>query len=259
MTNRAVTKKAAVTNIASVAMQQRSENGARKHAKLTPNQLHQQTLNARQVFFGMCVGAETYAVDVLLPYCEEVIARYKMPGVATKDRPNGKPTVAAYFKSIDLNYSTVRSWIRRKRLSTEMFNPESATATNPNGKVPHLTQLEARLLATAAAGHDIVKAFKRGGNVDEAIKEFEEHAPTPERIEEYFERPVEVATTEVEKLAVRLCKLITMNDGKQEQKILTLARELLTKAEPTTVEQVLAEEKKRPQGVARKPIARRAA
>jgi hypothetical protein len=69
----------------------------------------------------MCVGAETYAIDILRPYCEEIIARYKMPGVAEKNRPNGKPTVEAYFRSISLKYSTVRSWIRRKKLSTEMF------------------------------------------------------------------------------------------------------------------------------------------
>ena len=121
--------------------------------------------------------------------------------------------------------------------------------------------LEARLLATASAGHDLVKAFKQGGNVDEAIKEFEENAPTPERIEEYIEhRPVKVVATELEKLAVRLCKLIDRNDGKDRQTILALARELLTKAEPITVERVLAEEKKRPQGVVvTKPVGRRAA
>ena len=103
--------------ITSVALQHRSEGGVTKYAKLNPAQLHQQTLNAREAFFKMCVGAETYAVDVLLPYCEEIIARYRMPGVGAKDRPNGKPTVEAYFRSIKLNYSTVRSWIHRKRLS----------------------------------------------------------------------------------------------------------------------------------------------
>ena len=137
MTNKSVTTKAADTKSASVALQQRSEDGAKKFAKLTPNQLHLQTLSARQVFVGMCVGAEAYAVDVLLPYCEEIIARFKMPGVGTKDRPNGKPTVEAYFKSIRLNYNTIRSWIRRKRLSTEMFDPQRTTSNNnKDGKVP---------------------------------------------------------------------------------------------------------------------------
>jgi hypothetical protein len=268
MTNKAGTKKVAGMKIASVALQQRSgeqgsENGVRKYAELPPDQLHRQTLSAREALFGMCVDAKTYTYDVVLPYCEEIIARYRMPGVGAKDRPNGKPTVEAYFRSIKLRYSTVRSWLRRKnkKLSvTEIFEPEKSTSTNPHGKVPHLTQLEARLLATAAAGHDLVKAFRQSGNVDEAIKEFEEHAPTPDRIEEYIvRRPVNVVATELEKLAVRLCKLIDKKDDKHGQKILALARELLTKAEPITVEQVLAEGKKRPQGVAGKAIARRAA
>jgi len=259
-TNKAPTTKAEVTKITSVATQQRSENGVKKYAKLTTDQLHQQTLGARHVFFGMCVGAEAYAVDVLLPYCEEIIARHKMPGVGAKDRPNGKPTVKAYFRSINLNYNTVRSWIHRKRLTTEMFDVEGTTSTNKGGKVPHLTHLEAELLGTASAGHDLVKAFKQGGNVDEAIKEFVKHAPAPERIEEYIERPVKVVGTEVEKLAVRLCKLIDKNDDKNGGKILTLARELLSKAEPTTVRQALAKEKKRPLGeVVTKPFVRRAA
>jgi thioredoxin-like negative regulator of GroEL len=115
-------------------------------------------------------------------------------------------------------------------------------------KVPTLTLLEARLLGTAFAGHDLVKAIRQGGNLEEAIREFEDHALAPERIEEYIERPVQVAATELEKMAVRLCKLIGRNDDKNGQKILALARELLAKAEPATVQEVLAEERKRPQG-----------
>src|ERR1700722_15016164 len=34
----------------------------------------EQTLNARDTLLKMCAGAETYAIDVLLPYCEEIIA-----------------------------------------------------------------------------------------------------------------------------------------------------------------------------------------
>ncbi|HMJ23600.1 MAG TPA: hypothetical protein VK513_16920 [Terriglobales bacterium] len=78
----------------------------------------------------------------------------------------------------------------------------------------------------------LVKAIKQGGNVDEAVKDCEENAPTLERIEEYIERPVKVAATKVERLSFRLCKLIARNDGKQRQKILALAREILTKIEP---------------------------
>jgi hypothetical protein len=234
-------------------MQQRSGSGVGKYAKLAPDQLHQQTLKARETFFKMWVGAEAYAIDVLLPYCEEVIQRYKMPGVGAKDRPNGKPTVEAYFRSINLNYSTVRTWIRRKRLSTEMFVSEKTTSNGKDGKVP-ITQFEALLLGAASAGHTLANAIRRGGNLDEAVREFEDHALTPERIEEYIQRPVKVAATEVEKMAVRLCKLIDKNDDKHGQKILALARELLAKVEPTTVQQVLAEERKRPQGEATKKM-----
>ena len=55
---------------------------------------------------------------------------------------------------------------------------------------PHLTQLVAKLLDAASRAHDVVKAFRRGGNVDEAIAEFEQNAPTPEKLTEYAERRV---------------------------------------------------------------------
>jgi hypothetical protein len=254
MTNKAVTTKAAGSKVACVAMQQRPEDGVRKYAKLTPDQLHRRTLNARETLFKMWVGTETYAIDILVPYCVEIIARYRLPGVGVKDRPNGKPTVEAYFRSIKLNYSTVRSWIRRKRLSTEMFVTQKTTTSGGGGKVPMMTQLEALLLGAAYAGHDLANAIRQGGNLDEAIREFEDHAPAPERIEKYIERPVQVAATQVEKMAVRLCKLIDKNDDKHGQKILALARELLTKVEPITVQQVLAEENQRQQQEARKKM-----
>jgi hypothetical protein len=254
MTSTARTKKVTSAKIPPVALHQRSGSGVSKYGKLTPVQLHQQTMNAREAFSKMCVGTETYAVDVLLPYCEEIIARYRMPGVGTKDRPNGKPTVEAYFRSIKLNYNTVRSWIHRRRLSTEMFDPQKATSHNKDGDVPHLTLLEAKLLGTASAGHDLVKAIRQDGNLDEAIREFEDHAPAPERIEEYIERRVQVVVTELENMAVRLCKLIGRNDDKNAQKILVLARELLAKAEPATVEEVVADEKQRQQREAKKKM-----
>jgi hypothetical protein len=257
MTNKAVTKSVAGTKIASVALQQ----GSGKYAGLTNKQLHTEMLEIRGSFFNRCAEAQTYGINALLPACEEIIARYKMPGVGAKGRPNGRPTVEAYFKSIKLNYNTVRSWIRRKTLtlSTEMFDPTETTSNNKDGKVPHLPRLVAQFLGSMSAGHDLVKAIRHGGNVDEAMKDFEEYAPTPQLIEEYFESSVKVATTELEKMAVRLCKVIDRNDSKNGQKILALARELLAKAEPITVKQVLAEESKRPQTEARLLIARRAA
>jgi hypothetical protein len=135
---------------ASVAMQQKTAQTVGKHSALPTDQLHQEMLKARDTFLQKCVGAESYAVDVLLPYCEEIIERYKMQGVAAKNRPNGKPTVESYFKSIKLNYSTVRSWIHRKKLQTEMFRPkmlESGNSRSRSETTPCLTQLEARLLA----------------------------------------------------------------------------------------------------------------
>jgi hypothetical protein len=219
-------------------------------------QLHAQTQKARDEFFGKCVGAQSYANDVLIPYCEQIIKRYKMQGVAAKDRPNNQPTVEKYFKSIGLNYNTVRSWIHRKTLATDMFTPESSTNRkgNKSGKDPHLTPLEAMLLGTASAGHDLVKAIKAKGNVEDAIRYFEENAPTPEHIEEYIACPVTVAATEVEKLALRLCKLIDKNGGTHAQDILALARELRTKLEPTTVRHVLGKETKRYHREARKKV-----
>jgi hypothetical protein len=55
---------------------------------------------------------------------------------------------------------------------------------------PHLTQLEAKLLDTTSRAHGVVKAVKQGGNVDEAIADFEKNAPTRENLVEYAERPV---------------------------------------------------------------------
>lgn len=220
-------------------MQQKTGRTVTKPAALPTDQLHQATLNARNAFFEKCVETHKHAVEVLLPYCEEIIRRYKMQGVAAKDRPNGKPTVDAYFKSIGLNYNNVRSWIHRKKLQTEMFQSKQSKSWNKSGGTPHLTQLEAKLIGTASAGHDLVKAIKHNGNVDAAIKEFEDHAPTSERIEEYIARPVMVASTEVKKFALRLCTLIDENDGTHADDILALARELRTKLEPTTVPLVL--------------------
>lgn len=238
----------------SVALQQKSQQPKRKLSNLTPEELHQGTLDARNIMFEKCVGAEKYAIDVLVPFCEEIIRRYKMQGVAAKDRPNGKPTVDAYFKSINLNYNTVRTWIHRKRVSTEIFQSRQSQSCNKNGKTPHLTQLEAKLLGTASAGHDLVKAIKNGGNVDAAIKDFEEHAPTLDRIEEYIERPIKVVRTEVEKLAIRLCRLIDLNNSNQEDKILALARELLTRLQSDTVQQAPGDKNNRQQRKARKKV-----
>jgi hypothetical protein len=233
----------------SVSLQQKFPvSPVRKHASLTPEQLHLDMLHARDALYSKCVEAETYIIDVLLPYCEEVIERYRQPG-ASKNRIDGKPTVEAYFKSIDLNYNTVRSWIHRRKLQKAMFEqPKKKLTGGKAEKPPHLTQLEAKLLGTASAAHEVVKAVKQGGNVDAAIREFERNAPTPERIEEYVERPVRSdGVTQVEKLAIRICKLIDENDPKHGQTILELARELLKIVEPATVQPIPTGQNKRQQ------------
>lgn len=152
----------AIMKKSSVAAQQKVGTKV-DYAKLTNAELHQETQAARNTLFGKCVDTQKYAAEVLVPACEAIIARYKMQGVAPKGRPNGKPTVEAYFKSIDLNYNTVRSWIHRKRLQTEMFQSTNGKLGKKGADaVRHLTELEARLLGTASAGHDLVKAIKQG-------------------------------------------------------------------------------------------------
>jgi len=136
-----------------------------------------------------------------------------------------------------------------------MFQSKQSKSWNRSGNTPHLTQLEAKLLGTASAGHDLVKSIKNGGNVDAAIKDFEEHAPTPDRIEEYIERPIKVVRTEVAKLTIQLCELIDLNNGKLGQTILALARELLTKLEADSVQQAPGGMNRRQQRQARKKVA----
>jgi hypothetical protein len=76
------------------------------------------------------------------------------------------------------------------------------------------------------AGHDLVKAIKANGNVEDAIRQFENNAATPERIEEYIERPVTSLTSDLEKLstgtvltvggkelAVKNIRIATKGDG----------------------------------------------
>jgi hypothetical protein len=93
--------------------------------KLSDNDLHKQTVAARNEFFSACAKAHSFAANRLIPLCEEIIKRYAMPGVAAKDRPNKQPTVDAYFRSIGLNYNTVRSWFYRgrdrKKLNDALF------------------------------------------------------------------------------------------------------------------------------------------
>src|SRR5580698_1952561 len=87
-----------------------------------------------------------------------------MQGVSAKDRPNHKPTVELYFRSVNLNYNTVRSWIHCKTLQTEMFEAQKTTSKNKNGGVAYLTQLEARLLGAASSLSENFPATSRCGS-----------------------------------------------------------------------------------------------
>jgi len=215
-----------MTKTTSVAAQQKVGTKM-DYAKLTNAEIHQEMLVARNTLFEKCMITQKYAAEVLVPVCEAIIARYKMQGVAAKDRPDGKPTVEAYFRSIGLNYNRVRSWIHRKRLQIEMFQTKKRMdGKKGENKIRHLTELEARLLGTASCGHDLVKAIEQGGNVNEAVEEFRDHAPTPERIEEYIERPFDSAADRLkdlpsEMLAKALMAEITqlVNDSKNAERV----------------------------------------
>ena len=124
----------------------------------TNEQLHAHMLAARNGLLLRCADTHNYVTQVVVPACEAIILRFKMPGVAAKHRPNGQPTVEAYFKSIDLKYTTVRSWFHRKKAYTELFDP---------AKPKPLTQLEATSL-------ELVKVIREGGNVDEATTAVED-------------------------------------------------------------------------------------
>ena len=206
--------------------------------KLTNEQLHQETLEARNKLFDRCVETHNYIADVLVPRCKAIIARYKMQGVAAKDRPNGMPTVEAYFKSIGLNYNNVRSWIRRKRLKTEMFQSKAQKKCAECCKVgghakwcskyksptEHLTELEAKLIGKIWAGNDVVEALERSGNVDEALKAYKEQKPTFEQVKDYIQRPVKTLAENLrglaaKKLATALCteiRRLVDDSGNQE-------------------------------------------
>lgn len=82
---------------------------------------------------------------------------------------------------------------KRNRKCTECYSTAGHTPSCSKYKepmLPHLTQLEAKLLDAASRAHWIVKAVRKRGNVDEAIAEFEQNAPTPEKLTEYAERRV---------------------------------------------------------------------
>jgi hypothetical protein len=98
-----------------------SEAETEKLPTMPAADLHLEVVAATKAFRKRCGAAHWYALNRLVPLCEEIRKRYKMQGVAAKDRPNARPTVAAYFESIGLNYGTVRNWISDWKLRKDMF------------------------------------------------------------------------------------------------------------------------------------------
>jgi hypothetical protein len=83
---------------------------------MTDEALHAEVVNSRDVFLRFCAKTQAHVRQRLIPLCEEIIKRFKRPGLAGKYRLNGQPTVEAYFRSsLGLNYSTVRSWFALER------------------------------------------------------------------------------------------------------------------------------------------------
>jgi hypothetical protein len=171
-----------------------------KLTDLTPHQLHERTTSARELLYGKWGGTEKFIDDEIVPLCEEIIRRYRQPGVTGEFRMNNKPTVEQYFRSIKLSYNTVRSWIHRKRLRKAVvgnpFQPDPAEkrrSSEKGGTREHeLTVLEARLLANADASHDLIDSIRASGltlppPVQQAIAHIEQNYPR-DRVQEIRKR-----------------------------------------------------------------------
>jgi len=121
---------------------------------------------------------------------------------ATK-RQKGESLWMAYFRWCKQTYTLkmcLRSAINKmdelmgKKLCTHCKKEKGHTPSCPKYKdrtPKHLTSLEARLIDATQAAHGVVTAHNAGGNVDEAIKGFTKIAPTPEKLGEFLDRPVQ--------------------------------------------------------------------
>jgi hypothetical protein len=89
---------------------------------MTDADLHAELVHVRDRVFKQMSKTHAVVSGRLIPLCNEIIERFKLPGVSTKDRPNNQPTVEAYFKSIGLNYNTVRSWKYRAGISYALYH-----------------------------------------------------------------------------------------------------------------------------------------
>jgi hypothetical protein len=129
------------------------------------------------------------SLDDLVPYLQEIRSLLSFQGKRT-DLRRGAPQGLTWQKWVDQKKELLGSLSTVKRLL------RGDRKKHPQQKVPTLTELESRLLGTATCGHDLVKAIRQGGNVDAAVEEFLDAAPTPERIEAFIQRPVKPAPAE---------------------------------------------------------------
>jgi|SRR5580658_491205 hypothetical protein len=200
----------------SVALQQKSSlpfTGHVDYSSLTNAELHHSVLEASASLQRRCIEAYQHETEllaqpfsVLIPACEEIIRRYKMQGVAAKDRPNEQPTVEAYFRSVSLNYNTVRSWFYRHRERFEKMMSQLSVVPKPT-----------RAESIAAAGYAAIEAYKTGVNADEAVKAFK--AVAPARKWGFGEEPNEPTNDgKLPKLALRMvCEVESFFNGRSKQ------------------------------------------
>ena len=142
----------------------------------TDDQLHQATVAAAATYKKKRSDADNYAYDVFIPALNQIILRYKQQGRATPYRLNNCPTVDAYFKSIGLNYTTVRSWKSRAQQRLLQAAADAGTKPAPNrgrDPVPHLNNAARRALIEAShKAVEIMAAVEAGRDVKNEIAEF---------------------------------------------------------------------------------------
>jgi hypothetical protein len=105
-----------------------------EYTRASDESLHNAMLQAYGTLYRRDDETRWFRRDVVIPICKEIIARYKRPGVAGKYRLNDQPTVEAYFASIPMSYSTVRSWISREKdetLGLEWTMPDDRQKLTP--------------------------------------------------------------------------------------------------------------------------------
>jgi alkylated DNA repair dioxygenase AlkB len=171
----------------SVALQQKSRTAGLNSApagmfptveygKHTDDELHQATVAALAIYQQKREDADDYAYDVLIPALNQIIERYKQQGRPKQYRLNDCPTVDAYFESIGLNYSTVRSWKSRaqQRLLQAAADAGTKPAPNPDkDPIPHLSKAARKALIEGNhKAVEIVAAIDAGRDAHKEIADF---------------------------------------------------------------------------------------